>query len=72
MDDLAEIKQALIMGLGIAVRNAVDTLPLYCTGICIPENPTGRDCKACGRIDRAREAKEEMANEIDRVFKKGD
>ena len=62
--DTTEYKQALIMGLGIAVRQAVDTLPLYCAGICMPENPTGRDCDACGRIDRAKEAKEEMANEI--------
>ena len=71
--DLVEIKQSLIIGIGIAVRQAIDTPPRYCTDICIPENPTGRDCKACGRIDRARETREEMANEIDKFFgRKGD
>ena len=66
--DLVEIKQALIIGIGIAVRQAVDTPPLYCTEIC-----PGGDCEACGRMSISKEAKEEMANEIDKFFgRKGD
>ena len=70
--DLAEIKQSLIIGIGIAVRQAIDTPPLYCTEICIPDNPTGRDCNACGRMAISREAREEMANEIDKFFGRGE
>ena len=70
--DMTEYKQALIAGIGIAVRQAVDTPPLYCTGICIPDNPTGRDCSACGRMAISREAREEMANEIDKFFGRGE
>ena len=62
--DMTEYKQALIIGIGIAIRQAIDTPPLYCTDICIPDNPTGRDCNACGRMAISREAREEMANEI--------
>ena len=61
--DLVEIKQALIAGIGIAVRQAVDTPPLYCTDIC-----PGGDCEACGRMAISREAREEMANEIVSFF----
>ena len=66
--DMTEYKQALIAGIGIAVRQAIDTPPRYCTDICIPDNPTGRDCNACGRMAISREAREEMANEIVSFF----